>query len=307
MSITVEIGSSGIAASVSTKQIVLASELQPAWDGSNDTEKNTFVDANDDEIITFLDISTEAEKMLARYTTLGVTLTGTERTAMVAYVDAEVASGNHQKKDYEIIFPLSGVNSLIDYIGGKIATPINAPTFDIKGVNLNAATQYVSSNFITSINGVNYKLDDALAGGFAISDTRSGNNRELGGGDNFSTLANLTVTVTSANKIRAVINTLTQSSLSAKTISNSLYLNIRTSSNSQNTVFDGVLGSAGSVSSTGLPDLNVGIGARVRNSDVIFHWGGIIASFIFGGAIGFNHPDYNTNLRTLFTSLGTLP
>lgn len=97
----------------------------------------------------------------AKYDTLGDGLTDAEKAAMAAYIDAEVAAGNQAKKDYEVIFGLSGNNALVDYVGGKVATNVNAATQSVNGFAFDGSTNYINSNYNPNTDKINYSLNDA--------------------------------------------------------------------------------------------------------------------------------------------------
>lgn len=137
MSIEVTIGGSGIEASVSTKQVVLAPELQTVWDDATNPEKDTFVDANDTEILTFMDItlialSTEGEVAVQNIQSNGGVLTDAEKIAVDTCVIRLVASGDWTTRDYILYGGFAdNICNLSDWKSGILAVAVGGGvTFD---------------------------------------------------------------------------------------------------------------------------------------------------------------------------------
>jgi len=252
-------------------------------------------------------VSDEAQAMLDNYTLLGVTLTGIERSFMIAYVDDEVASGNHTLKDYETIYSLAGVNALVDYIGGKIAIAVNAPTFDINGANFDGSTNYIRSNFVPSTDGVNYTLDDSQVGVFVFDNVTPADFRyPFGVLDGAGTFLYFTSAsgLGAGGGVRLPVNSGVVTIESFGLVSdNTLYNIARNSSTTQGIYADAVF-TAANVNSGTVPTIEVYIGARNNEGTAGSNFIGIISSFMIGGDAGFNYTDYNTNLRALLTGLG---
>lgn len=255
------------------------------------------------------DISLEAQAMLAVYSTLGLPLVGIERSSMITYVDSEVLDLNHHKKDYEVIYPLTGVNGLIDYKGSKVATAINAPIHDINGYTLNGTTQYIIDNFIPNIDGVNFQQNDGIIGAFiktsleipaASAAAIWGTNG--GAPDNILRYNNAAINMFSRH------NDLTSGSIIiASTVSGDYEMLERHLLSNYNHIRNGGVPSNKIANSTGLSTLTPYSGARNNLGVADLHLNGTITTKLYTGSVGFNPTTNNTNLRTLLTSLGTLP
>lgn len=246
-------------------------------------------------------LSEEAKSMLGNYESLGVALSGTERSAMISYVDSEVESGNHYKKDYEIIFTLSGINSLVDYIGGKIATLVNAPIHTINGYTFDGLTQSIKSNFNPSIDGVNYTVNDFMVGVFVKQQDVStwsfdviydAGSRLLLDYDIANTRyeAYYNANFTEGGRLSIVGGIRTKTLLQVYNGTNRNFYN------------DGVLITGNAFSPIGIASGNFSFGGSTGK-----YFKGILSNAILGAGIGFNPLDNNTNLTALLTSLGTLP
>jgi hypothetical protein len=245
--------------------------------------------------------SAEALAAFAKYDSLGDGLTGAEKTAMAAYIDAEVTAGNHAKKDYETIYSLSGNNALVDYIGGKVATAVNAPTQSINGFTFDGATQYMNSNYNPSTDGINFQLTDAQVAIFVYTNTVNTNSRFLFGAENnFNSRSFGTYKASfynyRANDVAArptlidnsdkVLDYVLRSGADKKYFRNG----------SQNDSF--------SQAADGVPQYSFFIADRNRaGSGSGNPFDGTITTFMAGAVLA-DQSAYNTNLRTLLTALG---
>lgn len=251
--------------------------------------------------------SDEALAAFAQYDSLGDGLTDAEKTAMAAYIDAEVAAGNQAKKDYETIFSLSGNNALVDYVGGKVATNVNAATQSVNGFTFDGATNYINSNYNPATDATNYLLDNAQIEVFAISteDPSSTNDTIFG---TFSTADG------SGNNITNNANgtsTFRVNSLSTKTYnlgithSNTLISILRSSSTDISFLENGISVDSGSIASVAIPNLKITIAAA--NVDGTTSGFAIMtaSSFMAGGVMASQSSHY-TNLSTLLTTLGAI-
>lgn len=246
--------------------------------------------------------SAEAQAAFALYDSLGDGLTGAEKTAMAAYIDAEVASGNHTLKDYETIYSLSGNNALVDYIGGKTATNVNAATQDINGFTFDGSTNYINTNFIPSTHGVNYGLDDAHVEAFVkdvssitvfdyiFGISNSSKDIRLGTDNPTST----TILGLNDGVVVDVVYEIGSNELIAVT---------REDSSNIIVYVDGVSAHTEAIVSTALPTIVLTVGA-LNNGGVIQNFAPVtISSLMMSGVLNSNS-EHNTNLRALLTSLG---
>ena len=116
-------------------------------------------------------VSDEAQDMLDNYSSLGVALSGIERSLMIDYVDSLVDGGHYALTDNNIIHSLgvtNEINGLLDWKYGKVGTN-NGATFDVNGATFNGVDQYINSNFTPSTDYVNASINDVLMGGFNTS------------------------------------------------------------------------------------------------------------------------------------------
>lgn len=242
----------------------------------------------------------------AKYDTLGDGLTDAEKTAMAAYIDAETAAGNQAKKDYETIFSLSGNNALVDYVGGKVATAVNAPTQSVNGFTFDGATNYLQSNFTQSIHYVNGSLNDSQAEAFVKTAMTSGIGSIFGG------LLNL-VSGTSMfdDKVNNRVSARNNSSAalvdnSDQISDNSLYSNVRTNSANFQILENGSQILTAAASSSSVTNREIFIGARnFQASSVDNFFSGTISTFMIG-AVLVDQSSHYTNLSTLLTTLGAI-
>ena len=123
----VTVVTSGGNLNVTTSQKVASAAIQDVWDAENDAGKNTFVDANDVEIITFIDgtliqLSTEGEAAVVNIESNGGSLTVAEKLAVDACVIRLVATGDCATRDY-ILYAGFADNSctLSDWKAGVLA------------------------------------------------------------------------------------------------------------------------------------------------------------------------------------------
>ena len=249
--------------------------------------------------------SAEAKAAFALYDSLGDGLTQPEKVAMAAYIDAEVIMGNHAKKDYELIMSLSGANALVDYIGGKVATAVNAPTHSVNGFTLDGATNYIDSNFNPTTHGVNYKQDDAIFGVF-IKSWNTGTPGALCGA--FDTPFRMRLVLSGdAAQINTGVNSANNDNNPATIdITSALHLLARVDADDILWYENGSLQDTFAETSTGVPDINIFMGCRNSSGTPELFSPGTFSAFIVGGGIGFDHAAYDTNMSALLTALGAL-
>lgn len=255
-------------------------------------------------------LSPEATAMLLVYATIGTALTGVERSSMIVYVDAEVLAGNHTLKDYETIYSLAGVNALVDYVGSKLAIAINAPTKSINGHGFDGATNYINSQFSFSTDLIKGSQNDLFVGSFNYLNNTTPSVTSLFGSLDSSNAGWIHIandTGTSIN-IRVSNNT----TMSADTVhtdynNNKMYTISRKTSTHQQLFIDGAGGALlAKASLSPFSIQNNYIGSRNLNGTPSAFYKGTVSNHIIGASVGFNHGDYNTNLRTLLTSLGVV-
>lgn len=239
-------------------------------------------------------ISEEAQAMLDNYELLGVALSGIERSFMIAYVDAEVESDNHDLKDYETIFSLAGANSLVDYIGGKVATAVNAPTHDINGYTFDGATQSINTGFNAANDAVNSANLNLQIGGFIKDFTGNPDNdglwRSVGGGTFLTTQISNT-------RFRGRTNSGGNVNQDYTSITDNLIYGLKNKTLFQSYVLNGVSGSDLVATDVALPVglYDVGRAATFGISTQ--------STFMVAAELA-DQAGHNTNVRALLTGLG---
>lgn len=247
-------------------------------------------------------VSAEAQAMLDNYELLGVALSGDEKSFMIAYVDAEVASGNHTIKDNETIYSLAGVNGLVDYIGGKVSTAINAPTHNVNGYVLDSITQYIKTNFDVSTDATNYTQNNASYGGFLQAVTAPSANTAIYGNEEASNSTFYLRQNFANDRVHVSLNAVRANGAAGYAVAG-LEIIERTSSANVKEYRDGVLNDTVASTSASIASRTVLVGSNSIDATL----GGTVSSFMIGGALASN-PEHNTNLRALLTGLGaTLP
>lgn len=303
ISVTIQ-GGAGISARVTTKQV--APSLQVSWDDSTDPEKNTFVDANEDEILTFTDnalpISVGASGIFDIYETLGDGLTLEEKYLATVFFDRIIANGNNALIDNHTIYPFSGANSLVDYIGGKVSTLVNAPTHSVNGYAFDG-TNYINTNFNPLTDKNNSSINDV-----AFSHLNGTiNNTTLSYSGTFDGVTHLGGRGAGVGLIGIDINSGQQNLGSSPHGTDLLMMMERNSVTNKNYYSDGIFVNNTVVASASIPSSKIYVGARNNNGVAANFTNGTIKSYCLSASIGFNHLDYNTNLRALLTGLGALP
>jgi len=233
-------------------------------------------------------LTIEAKDMLNKYATLGVPLTGIEKAAMIEYVDAEVLSGNHALKDYETIYSLSEPNSLVDYIGGKVATKVNSPIWSINGYSFEI-TKYIDTNFNPTVDGVNYQLNDAQYLVFLQSFT--GNGFVIESTDNL-------FGVQSVSQWRVYGHETSLRFFNTNWVYGKQEISFTIDINSIDLVINGFTGQIISSIPVSIPNVNIHIG-----SSSFTPFSGNMSNLIIGAKLP-NQLNHYNNLVTLLTNLG---
>lgn len=243
-------------------------------------------------------ISPEAQSMLDNYALLGTSLTGVEKKFMIDFVDDEVISGNHYIKDYQIIFSLAGVNALVDYIGGKVATAVNAPTQDINGFGFDGATNYIDTDWNPNDDAVNYALNDCGAGAFMK--TYVSGNSPWGIRD--------TVTPSSLFLFNGFVGRINSPGGGNTTVgnfsNNNLLILTKEAVGVSHIYDDGIDLGIGGANASVFPNGNIFVGGENVNGVLGNAVECTISAYVVIKAVGFDQADYNTNLRVLLTGLG---
>lgn len=248
--------------------------------------------------------SEAAEAVFAVYDSIGDGLTDAEKAAMAIYIDAEIASANQSKKDSEAIFSLSGNNGLVDYVGGVLMTAVNSPTHSLNGYGTDGATNYINSRFNPSTDAVNSSMDDMTVSLFLKAVTYKNLSTLVGGANSGNGNSGTTIRDSSASIYYGVDESAFTSGGSQKFTANSLYSASRLSG-TKTLYKDGSSVHSTSANADAQANVDLWIGAMNLNGSSFFRGlQGTVSSFMLAQANGFNHSGYNTNLRTLLTSLG---
>lgn len=246
----------------------------------------------------FEDLDLFAGPVIARYSNL----TPTEETALRKYINAEALAGNHFLKDEEYFLFLTDAGDSLTGAFNKTATNNGATHNPGVGYDFDGVDDYIDSNFNPSVDGVNYQLDDALAGAFVKQNNDSASNKFLFAADSVLELQQQP----SNDSLRQRMNSANRFENGEPFFTNdSLYISIRQDSLVLRIYKNGVLLPSGANSATStVPNQNIVIGA-----DNAFgtNFDGTISSFLVGGHVGFNHEAHYNNLQTLLIEVGVLP
>ena len=236
-------------------------------------------------------------------------LTDDEQNFIATFVDAEVLNGNWGSNyDNFMCFGLiSEANALTYWRGIKTATN-NGATKTANGFSFDGISDWINSNWIPSVDGVKFTLDDALCGAFVYDAVSlQANDFVLATWDTPKT-SSVAILHDSGGNTRWSINDVTYSdTITSALVDTSSYLVTRNASNAMALYKDGSIVDTETDVSVSLGDFNIAIAAG--NFDgVISNFGRCtLSSFIVGAQIGFDHSGFNTNLNTLLTSLGVIP
>lgn len=250
--------------------------------------------------------SVESETVFDRMTGL----TGSEKGAMNKFINSQVDSGNWAKILASGEFGHFGLqtpgNALTGWIDKTLA-PINSPThIPGTGFDFDGSTEYIEENFLPSVES---SQDDVLFGVFVHTndDLARASNREpmaTFDGTRFTTILANTTTL-----VRTVLNAASTGiqDTTADLTSDTLFIVSRVTNARNEFYIDGVIQtSAPSRASLGLPTTEFFIGARNNNGTASSHFDGKLSSYVNSVGIGFDHADFNTNLRILNTDLAAI-
>ncbi len=242
--------------------------------------------------------------MLRAYTTLGVPLVGVEKSAMIEYVEDEVRDENYiNSKEYETVFPLAGVNALVDYVGFKLAIDVNAPTHNINGKGFNGVNSYINSNFTPSIDGINISKDELVVSLFLYNNTPLDSSRLFGGIDgisNFFSRVSGGILRGSQNSVSdSVFVPLTPLSIQAG------YSFSRNAVTSSQIFEDGILLNGKGTPSIALTTVPFYVGCVNTSGVPNYFKNCTISNFMINNTL--NQVEHQTNITKLLTALGTLP
>ena len=250
-------------------------------------------------------ISPEALAMLINYTLVGTTLVGIERSSMITYVDKEVSKGTHAKKNYETIYSLFGINSLVDYIGGILATAVNAPIHNINGYTFDGATNQINSNFIPSLS-TKISLKNALYESFLYQNNEIGtNNKALFGGQDAGAAGSTRISQ-HTTELRGFFHQATLQGPNNIFLNKTLY-SVRLD-NPSNQIFirEGLNDFLTPQVPFLVPSRQISIGSLNADGVNIWHANLTASHFMVAEAIDFDVVNHRLNLRNLLTNLGVV-
>jgi hypothetical protein len=105
--------------------------------------------------------------------------------------------------------PYSNAFALVDWKRLSLYTAVNSPTFTVnQGFTGNGTSSYINTNFNPTINGINYKLNNASFGGYKDSVTASSSwvFGTLSGNNNIRNTNNANHRINSTNTLSASVN-----------------------------------------------------------------------------------------------------
>lgn len=229
--------------------------------------------------------------------------TSLERRAINTFVIADKASGNWALRDDIWIRSLGSVNGLVGK--NKTGTATAGIGWSINGASYNGTTHYVDNNFDLTSDGVNYALSDAQVGFFikTSSAKTSGANCVMGvfDGSGFTQILEQPATT----DLNFYNNKNDANVLTENLLDNTQYEGVF-STGVRKCYKDGVDFTEGTQSPTPLMATGYSIYEGARNNQGtadIFIDVEISVSYI-SGAVGFDHPSNNTDIRQLLTDLG---
>ena len=235
----------------------------------------------------------DAEAWLNRMTSP----TTTEQEGINNYVIAEKAANIWGLRDEDYVLCLGAVNSIVGAIS-KTAIINGGVTFDVNGATFNGTNGYINTNWIASVDGVNYVLNDSNISFFLKQVNPTASLKvamgALAGRTDFgirSTTSESRINNTQLNVVGAVSN-------------NEMWAMVDDATNIR--LFkDGGVNTTG-VGGTTVSTEEIYLGAR-NNSGIAASFADItMSTFCVSAAIGWDHTAHNTNVRNLLTTLGVV-
>ena len=280
--------------------------LQSVWDVSTNPQKDTFVDANTPEILTFIDdellqLSAEATAAIDNIQSNGGTLTSFEKWYVSIWVDRMVANGDWALLDFLVYAGFSDdLCKLTDWKSGTLM--VNGGTFDGQNwVFDGTADSRMDTNFNPFTDGVNFQQNDACIGVYINKKTT------IDGGSDFGadqTTVRLLHNTQVSNK-RAIlrVNDNTNFIGDSNPQSKMLVSLVRKDANNAAYYQNGVEVDTQVSTSTGLTNLNVFLGGGNLNGVHTFRSNPEIAMFFAGAFTSFDQADFYAGFEDFRTSL----
>lgn len=222
-------------------------------------------------------------------------LTTEEEAAIRVYLTAELANGNWDKLDSFVFLGLmDATNSEWDAVR-KTAVTSNTGTH-VSGIGMSySASTSTDSGYNPVIAGVNFKLDDVIAGVYVVENSNTGDAFVFGSSDADGTYLR---DEPASSRARVAVNS--GSLVFGDDIKNSsLELVTRVAGSIMNRVINGVEGAGVGRLTTGIGNESFRIGARAGNET----WPGTIATFQAGAGVGYNHTEGFDNLKVFLGAL----
>jgi hypothetical protein len=280
--------------------------LQGVWDASDDPDKNTFVDDNEAEIVTFFNdqpifLSTEGSAAIANIESNGGTLTDEEKYFVDIWVSRMVDEGEWALiRDLAYAGFADSICARSKWVTGGLMTSngvsYNGETWSFSGFN----DQVMHTGIIPSTIGIS--LNNVIAGIY-LEDTDGIDTDDDGIFGCSIGSNNLKFNVATA-QVRFRVNNQSVSSYNIpKPLKNSLATLNRVNSAQQNLVINGTVVKNESDISTSLPTIEIIIGG-INNSGTEADESKFTASLFFiGDGIGFNQLDFYAGYEDFRTSL----
>ncbi|KKL78299.1 hypothetical protein LCGC14_2026260, partial [marine sediment metagenome] len=234
-------------------------------------------------------------------------------TGLVIAEDAAISKmvtlsgGNWDLKDDFIHYGMQTEANSLKAWKLKTHIAVNAPTHTPgTGFTFNGTTQYINSQFVDSVDGVNFSLNDGLTAVYNKTNNSVVSSMLYGSrGDGRTelqqnpSLVRFNFRVNSA----AVDFFVTPTGLFED---ETLFTAIRTASNVTGLYGGGYKLKIGSIGSTSLSSLAQFIGASNSGAGADNHYAGVISSYMKGAAIGFDIDLFNTRLKVLNIDLAAI-
>ena len=224
-------------------------------------------------------------------------LVGEERNSIVTFVTEQYLEGNWQKIDsFSHFGMIDPVNALWDWKRKVTMTNNGAVHLAGVGMGFDGVDQYINSGFIPN-DGVNYKLEDAMAGVFIVAKSSLDTTCYFGARDASTTslcqlqlqaggTLNYGIQSSGINPPIADINNQLVAATRTGNTSLDLYVNGSSAQSAGNT--------------TGSTSVRpIAIGARNNQGTIERFTNGTLSSFIAGAAIDFSNTKYYSDLMEL--------
>jgi len=255
--------------------------------------------------------SPEAQDAIDRWTNP----TAAMEDALAVFVDAEVANGNwgtnasnYTDSLYDCFWLFGGVNSDVNALADlhqvlKLTAINNLAVRTSDGWTFDGTGQHVDTTYNPNTSGVNLSLNDALFGLFVKDIVSPSTDQFIAGASQGSPRFKFRNQVT--NIVHPINSSITSGDSSGGIVDDTLYVSSRITSTSIRLFKDGVGGSVSTNVTNSVTNANVFLG-KVNGFEALF-FDGTLSACILGGGVGFDQSGFNTNLRTMLTSLGVLP